>query len=74
MQDAALTQLLVKLAEAIRVVPERERQEALAYRFFALVAHLDERGQVDSAIWRLSSAKKTRSRSRQSPVRYESRQ
>ena len=51
MSDAKLTQLLIDLAEAIRDVPQGQVQQALASRFFAVLAHLESRKLISRDHW-----------------------
>ncbi len=51
MSDTQLTQLLINLAEAIRDVPQGQAQQALADRFFAVLAHLESRNLISRDHW-----------------------
>ena len=51
MSDTQLTQLLINLAEAIRDEPQDQAQQALANRFFAVVAHLESRNLITRDLW-----------------------
>ena len=50
-QDRQLTQLLARLADAIRKVPAGDVHDDLAHRFFAVISHLDSKGIVQPGNW-----------------------
>lgn len=56
--DPEMTQLLIRLAEAIREVPEGPEHTRLTRQFFALIQYLERKGLVRGARWDLSSTGK----------------